>query len=131
MSLDMYGHIDMTFESTPTGGVSLVVPAEGDYSGPGGIWVDGTPTTVPLQFVNIQPANLKTVQLVKEMGGTANVSDLRVVRINDGTMIESDDDGTFAQLLEFEGKQWRVVQSDNRPWRNYCKVIVERYRGLK
>ena len=127
----MYGHIDMTFESTPAGGVKLVTPPSGDYTGPGGTWVEGSRTEKTISFVNIQPASLKTVQLVREMGGTANVSDLRVIRINDGTMIEPDDDGKFAQLLEFEGRQWRVVQADNRPWRNYCKVVVERYRGLK
>lgn len=132
MSLDMYGQIDDVFESTPVGGVTLTTPAAGDYSGPGGTWVEASaPVTTPLQFVNIQPADLKTVRLVKEIGGTAQLSDLRVVRINDGTMIEPDDEGTFAQLLNFEGKQWRVIKSDNRPWRNYCKVIVEQYRGAR
>jgi len=26
-------------------------------------------------------------------------------------------------------RKWRVVQADNRPWRNYCRAVVERYRG--
>lgn len=133
MTLDMYGFIDPVFESRPEGGVTLIVPGEGGYTGPGGTWEEGEPQRKPLQLVNIQPASLKTVETLVGQGGTVQPSDWRVVRINDGTMIYPDDTGQFAHLLEFsdgrEVRQWRVRQADCRPWRNYCKVIVERYRG--
>lgn len=133
MTLSMYGFIDPVFESRPEGGVVLIVPAEGGYTGPGGTWEEGEPRRVPLQLVNIQPASLKTVETLVGQGGAVQPSDWRVVRINDGTMITPDDTGQFAHLLEFSDgvamRQWRVRQADNRPWRSYCKVVVERYRG--
>lgn len=133
MSLDMYGFIDPVFESRPEGGVTLIIPGHGDYTGPGGTWEETPPQRKELQLVNIQPASLKTIETLVGQGGTVQPSDWRVVRINDGTMIYPDDTGQFAHLLEFsdgrEVRQWRVRQADCRPWRSYCKVIVERYRG--
>jgi len=133
MTLNMYGLIDPTFESLPEGGVTLSIPAQGGYTGPGGTWEEDEPEVKELKLVNIQPASLKTIETLVGQGGTVQPSDWRVVRINDGTMIYPDDDGQFAHLLEFiDGlsvRQWRVRQADNRPWRSYCKVVVERYRG--
>lgn len=135
MPLDMYGFIDPAFESRPADGVVLIIPGQGDYTGPGGTWEEGKPQRKELQLVNIQPASLKTVETLVGQGGTVQPQDWRVVRLNDGTMIYPDDDGQFAHLLEFSDglavRQWRVRQADNRPWRSYCKVIVERYRGSK
>lgn len=133
MSLDMMDTIDTTFQSTPDGGVTLVTQEPGGYTGPGGTWVSGATSTTDLNLVTIQQASMKTAQFMMDHGGTANPTDLRVVYLNDGTMLYPDDDGTFAQLLRFsDGKavrDWRVREADNRPWRNYCKAIVERYRG--
>lgn len=133
MTLDMYGFIDPVFESRPEGGVTLIVPGEGGYTGPGGTWEEGEPQRKLLQLVNIQPASLKTIETLVGQGGTMQPTDWRVLRINDGTMIYPDDNGLFAHLLEFSDglamRQWRVRQADCRPWRSYCKVIVERYRG--
>ena len=132
MSLDMMGFIDPTFESTPEGGVTLVVQGAGGYTGDGGTWVKGPVTRSDLYGVNIQPVSPKEAEVLSE-GGTRSATDMRSVIINDGTMLEPDDDGTFAQMLEFSDglkvRKWRVVQADNRPWRNYCRAVVERYRG--
>lgn len=133
MSLDMMGTIDPTMASSPAGGVTLVTPGQGDYSGPGGSWVEPTPTETTLGLVTIQQADMRTAQFFTDHGGVAQPSDLRVVYINDGTMLYPETDGTFAQTLKFSDGQavrtWRVRQADNRPWRNYCKAVVERYRG--
>lgn len=131
MSLDMYGHIDYTFESLQD--VKLIIPDAGGYTGPGGIWEDGDyPTEQMLHNVNIQPASLKTAEFFSA-GGTINPQDLRVIHINDGTMLFPDDNGQYAQILEFSDgiavRQWRVRQADNRPSRNFCRAIVERFRG--
>jgi len=134
--LSMQDHIDGTFNSPVEGGVKRIRPATGGgYTGPGGTWEDGAPAEeIPLTRVNIQPASLKTMQILVALGGTANPQDVRLVHINDGVnYLYPDDDGKFADLLEFSDgvavRQWRVIQSDNRPWRNFCKAIVERYRG--
>jgi hypothetical protein len=133
MSLDMDDFIDPDFESTPDGGVSLITQEPGGYTGAGGTWESGATTEDPLTAVNIQPASQRTAQFYVEHGGTVSASDLRVVHINDGTMLYPDDDGTFAQLLRFSDgtavRDWRVREADNRPWRNFCKAVVERYRG--
>lgn len=133
MSLDMMDTIDPTFASTPDGGVTLVTPGQGGYTGPGGTWEEPVPTETPLDMITIQQADMRTAQFMSDVGGTANPTDLRVVYLNDGTMLYPSGDGTFAQLLRFSDgqavREWRVRQADNRPWRNYCKAIVERYRG--
>ncbi|WP_231578084.1 hypothetical protein [Dickeya chrysanthemi] len=74
------------------------------------------------------------MQTLIGMGGTANAHDVRVVHINDGvTYLYPDDDGKFSDLLEFSDglamRRWRVMSCDNRPWRNVCRAVVERYRG--
>lgn len=133
MSLDMMDTVDTTFASTPDGGVTLVTQDPGGYTGPGGTWEPGSELTAPLDLVNIQPASQRQAQFYVEHGGTVSASDLRVVYINDGTMLYPDDDGTFAQMLRFSDgsavRDWRVREADNRPWRAYCKAVVERYRG--
>lgn len=134
MSLDMYGFIDPTLESRIQGGVILKMPASGDYSGPGGTWTETSPPqTKELKMVNIVQADLKTAQFLSSLGGTATPTDLKIVHINDGTMIYPDGNGKFAHTLEFSDGQavrtWRVRYADNRPHRNFCRAIVERYRG--
>lgn len=135
MTLSMSDHIDGTFNSPIPGGVKRIKPASGGgYTGPGGTWEAGEPEEIQLTRVNIQPASLKTMEILVNMGGTANPQDVRVIHINDGiNYLYPDDNGQFADLLEFSDgiavRQWRVIQCDNRPWRNFCKAIVERFRG--
>lgn len=136
-NLDMYGFVDFDLESKPVGGVVLRTPSSGGYTGPGGRWVDSSPPVeVTLRDVNIQAVSLKSAELLSsQLGGVRVPSDLRLVHINDGTQIYPDDDGTFSHILLFSDgraiREWRVIDSDNRPWRNFCKVIVARYRGSK
>jgi len=132
--LTMEGHIDTEFNSTPKGGVWLVRTTTGDYTGPGGTWQDaGEPTRSELKLVNIQQASPKSVEPMMSTSGAFNPQDWRVIHLNDGTLLSPDDSGEFADLLEFSDglamRQWRVRQCDNRPWRSYCRAIVERYRG--
>jgi hypothetical protein len=133
--LSMQDHIDGTFNSPIPGGVKRIKPASGGgYTGPGGTWEAGAPEVITLKRVNIQAADMKTLELLVSMGGTSNPKDVRVVHINDGeNYLYPDDDGKFADLLEFSDglavRQWRVIDCDNRPWRSFCKAIVERYRG--
>lgn len=133
MSLDFFGFLDPIMESTPSGGINLVTVGEGGYTGPGGTWVDGAEVVTPLTMANIQQANMRTAQYLMDNGMATHASDSRVVYINDGTTLNPSDDGTYAQILRFsDGSQvrdWKVVEVDNRPWRNYCKAIVTRYRG--
>lgn len=133
MSLDMYGMIDPTFNTQPQGGVFLLGSESDGHYDDDGIWVP--PTTLPpraLTDINIQPLSKKTIEIMIGLGGTANPRDMREVWLNDGTMLYSDDDGRKADRLEFSDglavRVWRVVQSDNRPWHNYCHAIVERMR---
>lgn len=133
--LDMKGHVDSTFNSPIDGGVRIIRAGAGGYTGPGGLYEETTPSeTIPLTHVNVQPANWKDMQMLMGMGGTANPQDARVVHINDGVnYLYPDDNGKFADLLEFSDgqavRQWRVMSCDNRPWRNFCRAVVERYRG--
>lgn len=135
MSLDLYGFISPDFESRPAGEVVLITREPGDYSGPGGTWVDGREDRRCLVGINIQPASLKTVQTLAGAGGALNPQDWRSIHLNDGTMVYPDDDGQMAYLFEFSDgravRQWRVRESDCRPDRNYCRAVVERYRGQK
>ncbi|MFC0227408.1 hypothetical protein [Serratia aquatilis] len=133
-ALDMRGHVDSTFNSAIPGGVRLIRPAAGGFTGEGGVWEEGQPSIVELPLVNIQPAKWKDLQFLIGQGGTANPQDVRSVHINDGIhYLYPDDAGKFSDMLEFSDGQtlrrWRVISCDNRPWRNFCRALVERYRG--
>lgn len=133
--LDMQGHIDSTFNSPIDGGIRLIRAAQGGYTGPGGEWEEGESEVITLSLVNVQSAKWKDVQMLIGMGGTANAQDVRVVHINDGVnYLWPDDEGKFSDMLEFSDglamRKWRVISCDNRPWRNFCRAVVERYRGV-
>mgnify|MGYP001579929265 CR=1 FL=1 len=133
MSLNMFGFIDQIFESKPIFGVTLKIPGKGGYTGPGGVWQEDPPIVFNLKSVNIQMAGKREAEFLMGQGGTVNISDFRLIHINDGIMIQPDDSGRFAQILEFhdgvDRRQWRVREADCRPWHNYCRLVVERYRG--
>jgi hypothetical protein len=134
MSLDMYGLVDPVMASEPSGGVELVTQQPGSY-GPGGVWQPGSETTEQIGFISIQQTSARTAEFYMDHGGTMQPSDMRVLYINDGTVIEPDDDGAFSQIFRFSDgsqvREWRVREADNRPWHNYTRVVVERYRGEK
>ncbi|MGJ8524173.1 hypothetical protein R84981_002892 [Carnimonas sp. R-84981] len=134
MALNRIGHVNGALRSRVPGGLRVITPGDGGYTGPGGTWEDGEDSVVEVTYYNVQPSNWKDIQFLIGMGGTANPHDSRVVHINDGvTYLQPDDTGKFAQLLQFSDgikqQKWRVMSCDNRPWRNFCRVIVERYRG--
>lgn len=135
MSLDVFGFISPDFTSTPAGGVEIGCPGDGGYTGPGNKWEPGTTEWEAAPTANITGAPGKTIEFLQGAGHTVRASDVRVVHFNDGTMIWPDDDGNFSHLLRFSDgqavREWRVMEADNRPWRNFCRVVVHRYRGSK
>lgn len=116
MSLDMIGHIDLVFESTGATRTS--------YSGGGyvdGRYVDGAQTQTS-HTVNIQPLNNKEIQTLNI--GAERIGDVRKVYVNDGDLYSIAEADTW----EFDGVDgvFNSIALDNRPWRNYCKIIVSR-----
>lgn len=114
-ALDMSGHIDDDFE-TP------VVATRTGFTGGGyvdGKWKDGDKDT-STHVVNRQPVSAKERQVI-ENGGERLV-DGRKLYVNDGAAynLAKADVWTFDDL---EGK-YKVAAIDNRPHRNYCKIIV-------
>lgn len=133
--LDMRGHIDSTFTSKIKGGIWLI-KIKGDYSGPGGVWVEKAEDPAELKQVNVQPAKWREINLLTGQGGVALLNDYRSVHINDGhTYLMPDESGQYQDQLEFSDgvkmRRWRVMTADNRPWRNFCRAVVEvvRERG--
>ena len=131
--LDMRGHVDSTFNSKIPGGIRLIC-TEGGYTGPGGVWVEKETERKDLTHVNVQPARWREVSLLVGQGGVAVISDFRTVHINDGkTYLMPDESGEYRDQLEFSDgvrmRRWRVMTADNRPWRNFCRAVVEVIRG--
>ncbi|MGL5583619.1 MAG: hypothetical protein ACRDCE_22050 [Cetobacterium sp.] len=114
MGLEMTGTIDLVFESVPA---TRTTTSEGSYVD--GIWVPGVQTT-KTYTVNIQPASDQEIQFLNQ--GAERVRDVRRIYINDGDMQDINDTGTW----EFIGLRWKTVKCDNRYWRDYCKVLVDR-----
>lgn len=137
--INMQSMIDGTFQSIIPGGVWLIKSVKGDYTGPAGEWVQSEPQRIELKMVNIQPVSPRAAEHLINIGTfghnpVINIEDIRVVHINDGvTYLSTDDNGSSADYLEFSDgnaiRKWRVVSTDNRPWHNFCKIIVRRYRG--
>ncbi|RTQ01295.1 hypothetical protein EKN38_13045 [Enterobacter sp. WCHEn045836] len=127
--LDMRGHVDSTFRSKLKGGIWLI-RTDGDYSGPGGTWQESETEREELKRVNIQPARWREVTLLAGEGGVAVISDFRTVHINDGkTYLMPDESGEYTDQLEFSDgvtmRRWRVMTADNRPWRSFCRAVVQ------
>ena len=59
---------------------------------------------------------------IKFITGGERISDIKSVHINDGTMLEPE----LGDHLRIDGKVYKVVHSDNRPNRNYCRALIER-----
>jgi hypothetical protein len=127
--LDMRGHVDTTFKSKIPGGIWLI-NRDGDYTGPGGVWEEEDGERIELTHVNVQPARWREITLLVGQGGVAVISDFRTVHINDGkTYLMPDESGEYRSVLEFSDgvrmRRWRVMTADNRPWRNFCRAVVE------
>jgi len=114
-ALSMQGHIDSTFRSTS--GNARHHPKGGAYVD--GLWVAQTFPSVDFP-ANIQPLNDKEIDFLPQ--GGERIIDSRKIYINSGNMEAIQLDGEW----EFLGQRWKIARTDNRPWNNYCKVIVYR-----
>lgn len=112
--LSMTGHIDNAFESVSATftSVSTGYDANG-LPAP----TSGTPTAF---VVNVQPLNLRELDILTR--GNVRIVDGRKIYVNDGDLTMIEDNGVW----EFLGQRWKTIQSDNRPWHNYCHVVVSR-----
>ena len=115
MSLDMVGHIDGTFKSID---VSRT-PRSGSYVD--GIWVsaDGTPKS---HTANVQPLNEREIQHLLQ--GGERVTETWKLYINDGDLYSIAPKDIWTFDTGKGPKKYRAIKLDNRPWRNYCKIIV-------
>jgi hypothetical protein len=116
MSLDMSGHIDSTFESVTA---TRAAKAGGAYVD--GKWVDGS-STATNHTVNLQPLNDRERKTLQEAG--ERIVDARKCYVNDGDTYSVSEADTWS----FTGVDgvFKTVSVDNRPWRNYCKIVVSR-----
>lgn len=112
MSLDMIGHVDNVF-------LSLVInriTKGGSYVN--GYWVEDNTSSGSFD-ANIQPLNDRDI---RNLGiGLERVGDVRKLYINNAV-----EDISLKDQWSFLNQQWKTIMLDNRPWRNYCKVVVER-----
>lgn len=111
----MSGHIDAVFKSVD----ATMTPKGGSYVD--GVWVPSLALPVTGYRVNIQPLSESEKDFL-ERGGE-RIVDGRRIWVNNGDLnlitLEAD--------WDFLGQRWKAVKTDNRPWRNYCKIIVSRY----
>lgn len=114
MSLSMSGHIDAVFKSVD----AVFVPKGGTYVN--GIWTPVLGEPVTGYQVNVQPLSERELDFLQR--GGERILDPRRIYVNNGDLEAITLDGTWL----FLGQGWKVVETDNRPWRNYCKVIVDR-----
>lgn len=115
MSLNMTGHIDAVFKSVDATFTSI----DGSYVD--GIWTPVIAAPVTGYRVNIQPLSEREIDFL-ERGGE-RIVDPRRIYVNNGDLNLITLDGEWF----FLGQRWKVIKTDNRPWRNYCKVIVSRF----
>lgn len=113
MNLNMAGTIDGVFKSVDASHVGI----SGSYVD--GIWTQTTSAPVPFT-ANIQPLNEKEIDFLPQ--GGERIVDSRKIYINSGDLNAIQLDGEWV----FLGQRWKIARTDNRPWRNYCKVIVYR-----
>ena len=112
----MSGHIDGVFKSvdaTRTG------KSGGAYVD--GLWVPGVETDNP-HTVNIQPLTEKEIQSLSI--GAERIGDMRKIYVNDGDMYNIAESDIWA-FTGIDG-EFKTVSLDNRPWRNYCRIVVSR-----
>lgn len=115
MSLDMRGHVDSVFKS-----VTAVHKTTGNGDYVNGIWQSSGSITQTF-IANLQPASDREIDFLIQAG--ERVIDVRRVYINSGDLSVIDQNGDW----EFLNQRWKTVKCDNRPWRNYCKLIVSLY----
>ena len=114
MSLDMFGHIDDVFETA-----TVTRQRQSDSGYVNGRWVEGDadPST---HKANVQPTSMREREAL-EKGGD-RLLDTRTIRINDGSTSDVLDTDTW--IIPGLSGVYQTQMVDNRPTRNYCKVIV-------
>ena len=117
MSLDMIGFIDDCFESVDSATRTPQIVGRDAYNRP--TFTAGTPTS---HRVNLQPVDMKEIVHL-DIGGR-RIEDYRVVHVNDGITpdIAPNDEWVFSGV---DGV-FSCLETDNRPKRNYCRLIVVR-----
>ncbi len=113
--LKMTGHIDAVFKSVD----ATFTPAGGAYVD--GVWIPVMNVPVTGFQVNIQPLSERELDFLQK--GGERILDPRRIYVNNGDLTAITLDGERL----FIGQRWKVIKTDNRPWRNYCKVIVDRF----
>jgi len=117
MSLNMQGHIDGDFKSVSASRISRT----------GGGYVDGFPVKgiekKSPHTVNVQPLTQREISNLKT--GGRRISDYRKIYVNDGVLAEiSEADDWMFDANRRGAERYETVSMDNRPWRNYCKIVV-------
>jgi len=118
MSLDVIGFIDDTFESNIGTRTSY---SNGAYVE--GKWVQNTPNAPTTHRVNLQPVTDGKEIAFLELGGE-RISDARVVYVNDGLVGSISQSDTW-EFSDIDGV-FKTVKVDNRPSRNYARLVVVR-----
>ena len=122
--LDMFGHIDSTFQSHTVEQIKI-----------GTAIVDFRSVFDELAresfAATVQPVSLKEIEFLG-IGGE-RINDVRRVYRNDGGMFYEGNDDQMLDVLYFSeapgrvpATYWKVIQADNRPWRNYAKAIADK-----
>ena len=117
MTLSMLGHVSGDLSS---GQISFVTSVR--------TFVDGIETLAKSNTLtyqaNIQPMSAKEVQ---HLGvGLERIRDYRKIYINSGDLNKLDTLDYGTGHIEMLGHRWKVIFSDIRPNRNYCKLVVAR-----
>ena len=117
MTINMVGHVSSVLKTcigTRT--------ARSGARGSDGRWVEGAETE-STHNVNLQPVTEKDLA---NLGiGGERIQDFRKAYINDGTtgVLTPQDEWEF-DCEGLVGKTFTVDAIDNRPWNNYCKIVV-------
>ena len=117
MSLDMGGHIDGVFRSAD---ITVTGQTSGGWDEDGNL-ITPTPVSATFRRVTIQPLNNRELENLLRAG--ERIVDGRKLYINSGNF----DALVLATNISMLGQEWKIVQSDVRPWRKYAKLVVSRY----
>lgn len=73
---------------------------------------------------NIQAATDREIEFLQI--GAERINDVRIVHRNDGKGIAISEADKPADFIGFDGSWWKTVNSDYRPWHNFCRATVVR-----
>lgn len=73
---------------------------------------------------NVQAATDREIEFLQI--GAERINDVRIVHRNDGKGIVISEANKLADLIGFDGSWWKSVNTDYRPWHNFCRATVVR-----